>query len=121
MNKLLWGLTFVIVMGCQSSQVKEERLRVVKQSSDAVLCYSLIDESFNLDEKLVLKELDKREIDSCLNVIADHECPAEMKSRQDCLEQTKVRVASRLQGMQSSGSTELLIKGIQVGIGVLPF
>ena len=108
-------------MGCQSSQVREERLRVVEQSSDAVLCYSLIDESFNLDEKLVLKELDKREIDSCLNVIADHECPAEMKSRPDCLEQTKVRVSSKLQGMQSSGSTELLIKGVQIGIGVLPF
>ncbi len=94
---------------------------MVEQSSDAVLCYSLIDESFNLNQKAVLKELEKREIDSCLNVIADHECPSQMESRQDCLEQTKVRVSSKLQGMQSGASTELLIKGIQVGIGVLPF
>ena len=121
MNKMLWGLTFVTVMGCQSGQVREERLRVVEQSSDAVLCYSLIDESFNLNEQGVLKELEKREIDSCLNVIADHECPVKMESRQDCLEQTKVRVSSKLQGMQPGVGTELLIKGIQVGIGVLPF
>ena len=42
MNKMLWGLTFVTVMGCQFGQVREERLRVVEQSSDAVLVTRLL-------------------------------------------------------------------------------
>jgi len=121
MDKSIWVLVFALLIGCQSSQVKEERLRLVEQADDVVLCYSLLDDSFQLDQTAVLKELGKREIDSCLGVIAEYECPATMESRTDCLQKTKVRVSGELQGTQSGASTELLIKGIQVGIGVLPF
>ena len=121
MSKSIWVLVFALLIGCQSSQVKEERLRLVEQADDVVLCYSLLDDSFQLDQTAVLKELGKREIDSCLNTIAEHECPETVDFKQSCLEETKVRVMSKLKADQSAGGIELLIKGVQVGIGVLPF
>ena len=121
MNKLIWVLGFALLIGCQSAQVKEERLQLVKQVDDVVLCYSLLDNSFQLDQTAVLKELKKREIDSCLNTIAEHECPETLDFRQSCVEETTVRVTSKLKADQSAGGTELLIKGVQIGIGVLPF
>ena len=121
MNKSIWVLVFALLIGCQSSQVKEERFRLVEQADDVVLCYSLLDDSFQLDQTAVLKELKKREIDSCLNTIAEHECPETLDFRQSCVEETTVRVTSKLKADQSAGGTELLIKGVQIGIGVLPF
>jgi hypothetical protein len=121
MNKLIWVLVFALLIGCQSSQVKEERLRLVEQTDDVVLCYSLLDDSFQLDQTEVLKELKKRQIDSCLNTIAEHECPETVDLKQACVEETKIRVTGKFKADQSTGGTELLIKGVQVGIGVLPF
>ena len=121
MNKSIWVLVFALLIGCQSSQVKEERLRLVEQAEDVVLCYSLLDDSFQLDQAAVLKELKKREIESCLNTIAEHECPETVDFKQSCVEETTVRVTSKLKADQSAGGTELLIKGVQIGIGVLPF
>ena len=121
MNKLLWGLTFVTVMGCQSGQVREERLRLVEQSPDIVLCYSLIDESFELPQKVVLAELKRRKIESCLPVIAENECPEDMESRQECIDKTKVRLIREMKSTQSGVGTELLIKGFQIGAGAMPF
>ena len=121
MNKLIWVLGFALLIGCQSAQVKEERLQLVKQVDDVVLCYSLLDNSFQLDQTTVLKELERREIDSCLATIAEYECPKKMESRQQCLEQTKVRVTGDLNSMKSGAGTDLLLKGIRVGIGILPF
>ena len=121
MNKSIWVLVFALLIGCQSSRVKEERLRLVEQADDVVLCYSLLDDSFQLDQTAVLKELGKREIDSCLVTIAEYECPERMESRQQCLEQTKVKVTGDLNSMKSGVGTDLLLKGVQVGIGILPF
>ena len=121
MNKSIWVLVFALLIGCQSSQVKEERLRLVEQADDVVLCYSLLDDSFQLDQAAVLKELGKREIDSCLVTIAEYECPKKMEPRQQCLEQTKVKVTGDLNSMKSGVGTDLLLKGVQVGIGILPF
>ena len=121
MNKSIWVLVFALLIGCQSSQVKEERLRLVEQADDVVLCYSLLDDSFQLDQTSVLKELGRREIDSCLVTIAEYECPKRMESRQQCLEQTKVKVTGDLNSMKSGFGTDLLLKGVQVGIGILPF
>ena len=121
MNKLIWVLVFALLIGCQSAQVKEERLQLVEQVDDVVLCYSLLDNSFQLDQTTVLKELERREIDSCLATIAEYECPKKMESRQQCLEQTKVRVTGDLNSMKSGAGTDLLLKGIRVGIGILPF
>ena len=121
MSKSIWVLVFALLIGCQSSQVKEERFRLVEQADDVVLCYSLLDDSFQLDQTAVLKELGKREIDSCLATIAEYECPKRMESRQQCLEQTKVKVTGDLNSMKSGVGTDLLLKGVQVGIGILPF
>ena len=119
--RLLILTVVIFTNGCQSTQVKQQRLSLVEQADDVVLCYSLIDSSFQLDQKMVLSELKRRGIDSCLATIASHECPSEMDSRQDCLDKTKVRIAGELNASQSPGGTELLIKGVQIGIGVLPF
>ena len=121
MSKSIWVLVFALLIGCQSSQVKEERLRLVEQADDVVLCYSLLDDSFQLDQTTVLKELERREIDSCLATIAEYECPKKMEPRQQCLEQTKVKVTSDLNSMKSGDGTDLLLKGVQLGIGILPF
>ena len=121
MNKAIWVLVTVLLAGCQSSQVKEERLRLVEQADDIILCYSLIDDKFQLDQSAVLKELKKREIDSCLNTIAEHECLETLEFKQSCVEEAKVRVMGKLKADQSAGGTEFLIKGVQIGIGVLPF
>ena len=121
MSKSIWVLVFALLIGCQSSQVREERLQLVQQADDVVLCYSILDDSFQLDQTAVLKELGKREIDSCLVTIAQYECPKKMESRQQCLEQTKVRIAGDLNSVKSGVGTELLLKGVQVGIGILPF
>ena len=69
----------------------------------------------------MLKELKSREVILCLTVIAEHECPETMESRQSCIDETRVRVTGELKAILSAAGTELLIKGIQVGIGVLPF
>ena len=121
MGKSIWVLVLALLIGCQSSQVKEERLRLLEQADDIVLCYSLIDDRFQLDQNAVLKELKKRETDSCLNTIAEFECPKTMEVRQSCVEETKARITGELKVVQSAVGTELLIKGVQVGIGVLPF
>ena len=121
MNKSGWSLLCVFLMGCQLSQVRQEQLRLVEQSDDVVLCYSLIDDRFELDENAVLKELKSREIVSCLTTIAEHECPPRMDSRPQCIDQTKLNVTAKLEAMESSGGIELLIKGAQLGIGILPF
>ena len=111
----------VFLMGCQLSQVRQEQLRLVEQSDDVVLCYSLIDDRFELDENAVLKELKSRKTVSCLTTIAEHECPPGMDSRPQCIDQTKLNVTTKLEAMESSGGIELLIKGAQLGIGILPF
>lgn len=112
---------FVLLTGCQSAEIIEERRRLVERSDDAVLCYSLIDHRFQLDQNAVLKELKSRSIDSCLTIIAEYECPESMESRQTCIDDTEVRITGEVKGTQSSVGTEFLIKGMQVGIGVLPF
>ena len=80
---------------------------------------------FGMTEKrlrmIFAKELRKREIDSCLVTIAEYECPKKMEPRQQCLEQTKVKVTNDLNSMKSGDGTDLLLKGVQLGIGILPF
>ena len=120
-SKSIWVLVFCVLIGCQTSQVKLERLRLVEHADDVVLCYSLVDGRFELDQNAVLRELKKREIETCLDTIAEHECPKTKESGQSCVEETKVRVMAELRAVQSAAGTELLIKGFQVGIGVLPF
>ena len=119
--RLVLVLPLLLMFGCQSSQVRQERTAIIQNADDVVLCYSLIDNRFQLEQSAVLKELKSREVVSCLTVIAEYECPETMESRQSCIDETRVRVTGELKAIQSAAGTELLIKGIQVGIGVLPF
>ena len=121
MSRSVGILMILLLAGCQSNQVKQEQKRLVEQSDDVVLCYSLIDDQFQLDQTAVLRELKSRGMDSCLTTIAEHECPETMESRQSCMDETKVKVTGELKAVKSAVGTELLLKGVQVGIGVLPF
>jgi len=87
-----------------------------------VLCYSLLDQSSEIDQSLALRELKNRNIDPCLEVIAEHECPPSMKSRQVCKEGSKAKTLSKVDGATASHQgTEILIQGLKVGTSILPF
>ena len=117
-----WIFAVITLIGCQSNQVKETNQRIVSSSATVVLCYSLLDESSEIDRSLALRELKNRNVDSCLGVIADHECPSSMKSRQVCAEERKARILSKVDGSKASHQgTEILIQGVKIGLGVLPF
>ena len=114
-------ITLLLMLGCESSQVRQERLAIIQSADDVTLCYSIIDERTELDHSAVLRELKHRKVDSCLALISEHECPEVMESRQSCIDETKVRVAGKLTATRSGGGTELFIKGLRFGMGVLPF
>ena len=117
-----WIFVVVTLIGCQSNQVKETNQKIVSSADTAVLCYSLLDQSSEIDQSLALRELKKRNVDSCLGVIAEHECPPSMKSRQVCLEERKARILSKVGGsMANHQGTEILLQGVKIGLGVLPF
>ena len=121
MIKPNWWLGALLLMGCQITTERADVNPVIRDASDSALCYSLIDDQFQLNQQSVLRELRERKIDSCLSAIVENECPQHMISRDKCIEEANVRVTSKLKSSQSSIGTEFLIKGLQIGVGILPF
>ena len=126
MPKKLSGLVLTLIpvflLGCQTLPGKEDKQRLVSAADSVALCYSLMDPSFKIDKSMALRELKNRNITSCLNVIAQHECPESIELRQACIEQSKIKTLADVDRLPNGGQgTELMIQGLKYGTGILPF
>ena len=57
-------------------------------------------------------------------MIADHECPEDLSDRRDCIDRVKISVIKDVESMSNSstsGGTEILIRGVGMAVGILPF
>ena len=121
-NGLVWTLVSLLLLGCQTLPGKGGKQRVVQAADSVTLCYSLVDPSFKLDRSMALRELKERHVTSCVEVIAEHQCPKSMDQRPACIEQSKVKTLADVNGSETDGQgTELLIQGLKYGTSLLPF
>ena len=121
-SDLVWAFVPLLLIGCETVPGKDGKQRVVSATDSVNLCYSLIDQSFKLDRSMALRELKKRDVTSCVNVIAEHECPESIELRQACLEQSKIKTLADVDRLPNGGQgTELMIQGLKYGTGILPF
>ena len=119
---LVWAFVPLLLIGCETVSGKDGKQRVVSATDSVNLCYSLIDQSFKLDRSMALRELKKRDVTSCVNVIPEHECPESIELRQACLEQSKIKTLADVDRPANGGQgTELMIQGLKYGTGILPF
>lgn len=121
---LLWLATSFLLIGCQNSQIVRQESNVLSQVDDVVICYSLLDPEMGIDRTEALRSLKRRNVTSCLAVIADHECPEDLTDRRDCIDRVKISVMKDVESMSTSstfGGTDILLKGAGMAVGILPF
>lgn len=122
MKKYLLLFIPLILTGCQSYKVKEANHKTVTAADSVILCRSLLDKPTDEIQSLILAELKRRKIDSCLSVIAHHECPYKMQRRQKCLDEKAADALSKIdRTIPNHRGTEILIRAVRIGAGIIPF
>lgn len=123
MVKVITGSIALLLVGCMASNEANIRSSVATKADSVVLCYAIIDPALDIDPATAIAELKTRGVDSCLPLIADHQCPAEMDSRQECIDKTKTEIMAKAGSTDGSSQlgTGLMLKGAGIAVGILPF